>query len=228
VIEAIPEGNEIIIFEITEGIPCPGTPTVTYEGQTYNTIQIGTQCWMAENLNAGTMIPGVNEMTNNGIIEKYCYQNIATNCETYGGLYQWTEMMQYSITQGVQGICMVGWHLPTDAEWCTLTQFIDPTVNCNTIYEWTGTDVAIKMKSTTGWIFEGNGTNASGFTGLPGGYRDYYGVFLAIGSYGIFWTSTDVVNTNFSWHWDLNYWQTGISREYHGKFDGRSVRCVKD
>ncbi len=79
-------------------------------------------------------------------------------------------MMQYTTQQGTQGICPNGWHIPTDAEWCTLTQFIDPTVNCSTTGS-SGTDVGTKMKSTTGWNSGGNGTNTSGFTALPGGYR---------------------------------------------------------
>jgi hypothetical protein len=86
------------------------------DGQTYTTVQIGTQCWMKQNLNIGTVIPGANNMTNNSIIEKYCYNNSTANCTTYGGLYQWNEMMQYSITPGVQGICPASWHLPTDSE----------------------------------------------------------------------------------------------------------------
>lgn len=77
------------------------------DGQTYNTVLIGTQCWMAENLNIGTMINGSSDQTDNATIEKYCYNNKTANCDTYGGLYQWTEMMQYVMTEGAQGICPV-------------------------------------------------------------------------------------------------------------------------
>ena len=70
------------------------------------------------------MIQIYQEMTNNGIIEKYCYDNDPVNCATYGGLYQWDEMMQYTTQQGTQGICPAGWHLPTDAEWTILTDFL--------------------------------------------------------------------------------------------------------
>jgi len=77
------------------GLPCPGMPTVVYGGQTYNTVQIGTQCWLKENLNIGTKIPGTQNQANNGTIEKYCYNNDEANCAIYGGLYQWNEMMQY-------------------------------------------------------------------------------------------------------------------------------------
>jgi len=157
------------------------------DGQFYQTKQIGTQCWMAENLNLGTMISGTGNQTNNGTIEKYCYNNSTDNCDVYGGLYQWGEMMQYVTTPGVEGICPPtgGWHLPTDAEYCTLTQFIDPTVNCSTT-GWSGTDAGIKMKSTTGWYGGGNGTNTSGFTALPGGARNTNGSFTSISLIAIF------------------------------------------
>ena len=79
----------------TVSAPCPGTPTVYYAGQTYHTVQIGSQCWLVENINAGTMINGSQSQKNNGIIEKYCYNNNSANCATYGGLYQWAEAVQY-------------------------------------------------------------------------------------------------------------------------------------
>ena len=79
---------------------------------------------MAENLNVGTRISGSSNQTNNSIIEKYCYDDLEANCNTYGGLYQWDEAMQYSATEGVKGICPTGWHLPTDAEWTTLADFL--------------------------------------------------------------------------------------------------------
>jgi hypothetical protein len=84
------------------------------------TVTIGNQVWMTENLDVGTMITGVTDMTDNGILEKYCYDDDPANCAIYGGLYQWDEMMQYVNTGGVQGICPVGFHLPTDIEWQTL------------------------------------------------------------------------------------------------------------
>lgn len=84
-----PEENKTVTFQFATNIPCPGIPTVTYEGQTYNTIQIFSQCWLKENLNAGEMISSTQDMTNNGVIEKYCLSNNTSNCEIYGGLYQW-------------------------------------------------------------------------------------------------------------------------------------------
>jgi len=120
-----PELSSTYTFQFATNIPCPGTPTVEYEGQVYNTIQIFSQCWLKENLNVGTMIPGPQEMSNNSMIEKYCYNNEQDSCTKYGGLYQWGEMMQYTSQQGVQGICPSGWHLPTDEEWKVLEGAVD-------------------------------------------------------------------------------------------------------
>jgi uncharacterized protein (TIGR02145 family) len=197
------------------------------DNQTYTTVQIGTQCWMAENLNIGTMIPGSSFQTNNGTIEKYCYGNQTATCDVYGGLYQGGEMMQYGLGLGVKGICPDGWHLPTDAEYCTLTQFIDPTVNCG-VTGYSGTDVGTKMKSTTGWYGGGNGTNASGFNGLPGGYLNpNWGSFDQLTYNGFFWCSSGTY-TNPSWIRRL-YWDKGsINRDDYPESYGFSVRCVKN
>jgi uncharacterized protein (TIGR02145 family) len=213
----------------TEPVPpfqCGNPFTDVRDDQIYTTVQIGTQCWMAENLNIGTMITGTTEMTNNSIIEKYCYNNSTANCDVYGGLYQWNEMMQYSTTPGLQGICPANWHLPTDAEWCTLTQFIDPTVNCNTT-NWSGTDVGIKMKSTTGWNSGGNGTNTSSFTALPGGFRISDSNFSSLGDAALFLSSTEF-SSNSAWLWEFYYSNAFIIRYYSPKTYGFSVRCLQD
>jgi uncharacterized protein (TIGR02145 family) len=197
------------------------------DGQFYQTKQIGTQCWMAENLNIGTMIQGISNQTNNGIIEKYCYEDNITECDVYGGLYLWDEMMQYVTTPGVQGICPPtgGWHLPTDGEYCMMTQFIDPTVDCG-IFGWSGTDAGTKMKSTAGWYGGGNGTNASGFTALPGGERNANGIFNSLTQYGIFWSSSE--NPPNAWGRSLVYNLATILRCYDDKGHGYNVRCVKN
>jgi uncharacterized protein (TIGR02145 family) len=79
------------------------------DGQSYSTVLIGTQCWMAENLNIGTMLTGSGNQTDNNTIEKYCYHDSTSYCDTYGGLYQWNQMMQYDTIAGTQGICPSGW-----------------------------------------------------------------------------------------------------------------------
>ena len=77
------------------------------DSQSYNTVEIGTQCWMAENLNIGTRIDGSRKQTDNAILEKYCYGDNEANCDIYGGLYQWNEMMQYVTNQGARNL--PGW-----------------------------------------------------------------------------------------------------------------------
>ncbi|MCD4729535.1 MAG: hypothetical protein K8R74_02965 [Bacteroidales bacterium] len=194
--------------------------------QNYNTVKIGNQCWMAENLNIGAMIIGSNNQANNSTIEKYCLGNSTANCDTYGGLYQWDEMMEYSTTPGVQGICPTGWHVPTDTEWCTLENEVDAgTVSCSAT-GWRGIDAGGNLKSTTYWSSPNTGaTNSSGFTGLPGGCRHSSG-FSSLGNWAYFWTS----NENISQGWDrtLTYDSALVGRWPDGKTFGFSVRCLKD
>ena len=215
---------------------CGGS--ITYEGQSYNTVMIGNQCWMAENLNVGTMINstsgGTNndgEQTDNGTIEKYCYNDNTSNCDTYGGLYQWDEMMQYVTTGGAQGICPTDWHLPTDDEWKTLEGTVDTQYGVgdpewdNT--SWRGFDAGNHLKNTSGWYSSGNGDNNSGFTGLPVGYRGSSGSFNYLGKYGYWWSSTEYSGTN-AWNRYLNYDYDQVGRGNYYKAGGFSVRCLKD
>jgi uncharacterized protein (TIGR02145 family) len=149
-----PEENTTYTFQFATNIPCPGAPTVEYEGQVYNTIQIFSQCWLKENLNVGEMIPVTMEQSDNGTIEKYCYNNEPDSCAKYGGLYQWQEMMQYTAQQGAQGICPPGWHLPTDEEWKVLEGAVDSQYGIGNP-EWDendyrGYDAGTNLKSTSG------------------------------------------------------------------------------
>lgn len=228
VIEATPAGNENYVFDMSEGIPCPGLPAIVYEGQTYNTVQIGTQCWFRENLNVGMLLNGFYEQSNNGITEKYCYDNNTSNCDVYGGLYLWDEAMQYTTQPETQGICPSGWHIPSDEEVCTLTLFIDGTVDCIATVS-SGFDVGTKMKSTTLWYGNGNGTNASGFNALPSGFRyPYQNVFNSSTSTAIHWSSTELEWGFGVWCRNLDYANTGIMRSAYEKAYGFSVRCLKD
>lgn len=179
--------------------PCPGTPTVNYWLKTYHTVQIGNQCWLKENLDVGKMTQANQEQTNNGIWEKYCYQNDEKNCEIYGGLYQWDEAMEYSKTTGTIGLCPYGWHVPTEAEFQTLFET----------------------------VHYGNTLSSSGFSALNAGMRYYTGWFLGLHPY--FWSSTEsnsveaqsltLYNVNNSDHFSF-------SHEF--KVYGYSVRCIKD
>jgi len=204
------------------------------DGKTYTTVLIGSHCWMSQNLNIGTKIPGAQDQTNNQIIEKYCYNDDENNCNVYGGLYQWNEMMQYVTTPGVKGICPTGWHIPTDGEWCIVTQFLDPTVNCG-VGGWSGTNAGGKMKST-GTIEAGTGlwyspntgaTNESGFTAVPAGYRSYGGPFNGIGGNGYWWSSSES-GTHDAWSRYLSYYHSDVGRYGNHEDHGFSVRCLRD
>ena len=190
----------------------------------YAIVQIGTQWWMAENLNTGTKIPGATDMANNGIIEKYCYYNHESNCSVYGGLYQWDEMMQYVTTPGIQGICPTGWHIPTDSEWATLTTFLG------------GENVGGGKMKSTGTIEAGTGlwnspngwaSNESGFTAVPAGYRYNGGSFNYIGSFGFWWSSSEG-RTSGAWSRSMHYEFSNVYIGNSFKNGGFSVRCVRN
>ncbi|MEI7983848.1 MAG: FISUMP domain-containing protein, partial [Bacteroidota bacterium] len=211
-------GNERIVTNVF-GQPCPGIPSVTYEGKTYSTIFIGSQCWFKENLNVGTRINGSQEQTNNSIIEKYCYNDDEVNCNIYGGLYQWNEMMQYVSNEGAKGICPTGWHLPTDAEWTTLTTYLG------------GESVAggkMKEAGTAHWATPNTGaTNSSFFTALPVGCWYSNGNFSGQSWYANFCSSSQYDATN-KWYRSPNYSDEDVDRNYSNKADGNSCRCVQD
>jgi uncharacterized protein (TIGR02145 family) len=184
------------------------------DGQSYNTVQIGSQCWMAENLNYGVRINAGTDMLDNGIVEKYCYDDDPNNCDLYGGIYQWDEIMNHTILEGYRGICPEGWHVPSDADWCTLEQAVDPTINCTAIF-WRGTDGGTKLKSG----------GSSGFEGLLAGH-----IFMTsssqLGDFGYFWTSSEY-NEWWSVFRALGHTEARVRRHQFPKSYGYSVRCLK-
>jgi uncharacterized protein (TIGR02145 family) len=229
-----PDASGSYTFQFATNIPCPGIPTVIYEGQVYNTIQIFSQCWIKENMNAGTMVPGTQEMADNGILEKYCHSNVSDSCTKYGGLYQWGEMMQYDTLEGSQGICPPGWHLPTDEEWKVLEGSVDSQYGIgNGIWDLSGLrgfDAGKNLKTTTGWTNNGNGTDMFGFSAMPGSYRILPGTFDLTGNEGVWWTSS-AVDASRAWYVNIHFFSPKI-----GKWDdmwslkeyGFSARCIKD
>jgi uncharacterized protein (TIGR02145 family) len=210
-----------------------GVPIVdTRDGKRYTTILIGAQCWMSQNLNIGMMINGIDNQENNNIIEKYCYDNLESNCDIYGGLYQWNEAMQYSITQGVRGICPTGWHLPTDAEWTTLTDFVkNQSLNqCNSNRQYIAKAMAAKIlwNASSNNCAIGNDlslNNVTGFSALPGGYRS--GLFHDIGLYE-HWTNSSEYDTYHVWNRIMDYNSPLVFYSMDNKANGYSVRCVRD
>lgn len=166
------------------------------------------------------MIPSFNVMTANGVIEKYCYDNSPSNCVIFGGLYQWDEMMQYTYFQGIQGICPTGWHLPTNLEWTTLIIYLG------------GDNVAggkMKETGTTHWNPPNTGaSNISGFTSLPAGTRYNGGGTSHLGKYNFLWSSTQNDSYN-AWYIRPGYDYAGAGGgTYIDKWNGFSVRCLKD
>jgi uncharacterized protein (TIGR02145 family) len=216
------------------GFVCGKSIVDSRDDKIYPTILIGTQCWMARNLNVGARIDQSGNQANNSIIEKYCYSNSESNCDIYGGLYQWNEAMQYSTTPGIRGICPTGWHFPTDAEWTTLTDYVNsqPSYQCNSTSGW----IAKSMAATTLWNSSTNTcaignnlsqNNATGFSGLPGGDRYNNGGFGDVGYYGFWWTSSEY-SSYFAWYRYLYYYYPEVFRYYNSKECGFSVRCLRD
>jgi uncharacterized protein (TIGR02145 family) len=227
-----PETSNTYTFQFATNIPCPGTPTITYEGQVYNTIQIFSQCWLRENLNIGKMISGTEDQQNNDTIEKYCYNNELDSCTKYGGLYQWDEVMQYSIVASSQGICPSGWHIPSDKEWKVLEGSVDSQYGIgDPIWHYLGyrgLDAGANLKTTSGWKNEGNGTDLFGFSGLPGGFRDDNSSFDEVCEFGRWWSSTVYYLNDWAWYRNLYYYYPKVWRDLEFKKLGYSVRCLKN
>lgn len=207
------------------GLPYP------YAGQSYNTTQIGSQCWMAENLNAGAMIDSAVDQTDNGVIEKYCLANQPDSCAKYGGLYNWGEIMQYSTDSAAQGICPAGWHIPTDFELMVLEGTVDSQYGVGDPvwknYDWRGLDVAKKLKSQNGWYNNGNGTDDHDFSSLPSGLFYLYGSFGGSTRYAYLWSSTEL-NDVVAFRRMFDYSRDISHRYFSNKELGLPLRCIKD
>jgi uncharacterized protein (TIGR02145 family) len=181
---------------------------VTYDGKIYNTELIGEQCWLRENLDVGTMISSSTAQTNNSIIEKYCYGDDPNNCDIYGGLYQWNEAMQYVTTEGTQGICPPGWHIPSKADYQVLLDEV-------------GHDAQSLTEAGQGVPA---GTNYSGFSALFAGYFILSG-FGGLGISASIWTSTESAFPDAADYLAIgNITGFGTSLQE----SGFSIRCIKD
>ena len=168
------------------------------DGKVYKKITIDKQTWMAENLNYAA---------NSSV----CYENNTGNCEKYGRLYNWATAKM---------ACPAGWHLPSDAEWTTLTDNVG------------GSETAgKKLKSSAGWNDDegksGNGTDDFGFSALPAGYRGSVGDFGYAGYRGYWWSATEY-GAYDAWCRDMNYDDENVYRYNGNKASLFSVRCVKD
>jgi uncharacterized protein (TIGR02145 family) len=228
------EVDSVIFYKPTIEETTSGTFIDSRDGNEYNWVQIGDQVWMAENL---AYLPSVNMVADGSedaagsyyYVYGYDGTNVADakatdNYATYGVLYNWTAAMDGEASSttnpsGIQGVCPAGWHLPSDAEWTELTDYLG------------GTSVAggkLKETGTTHWASPNTGaTNETGFTALPGGNRGSNGTFGDIGGGGSWWSATEYGAT-YARRRDMNYGYSGVYRDRYSKEVGFSVRCVRD
>ena len=214
----------------------PGCAPVDFDGHTYAVVEIGGQCWFAENLrttvyaNGDTIPAGLTdgEWTSTTAGATAVYGEGSSSCSNYspdidaceeaqslaayGRLYNW-----YAVDDA-RGLCPAGWHVPTDGEWTELEDYI-------TSEGFAGTE-GTALKSTTGWSNNGNGTDDFGFSALPGGLRDYNGNFGNAGLYGSWWSSSPSVGD--VWYRYLSYYDPGVLRNDNVPRYGFSVRCLRD
>jgi len=187
-----------VVLLSVSAVNAQGSFTDARDGKTYRTVQIGGQTWMAENLNHQTD-------------KSVCYANEESNCQKYGRLYYWDDAMK---------ACPAGWHLPSDAEWTALTDFVG------------GREVAgTKLKSKTGWYTVKAykaATDDYGFSALPGGYGGSGGGFYNAGNYGYWWSATED-DAGYAW---LRSMSDNYEYVYRGNYNGKSrlfsLRCSQD
>ena len=229
-------------------LPCLGHETVTdYDGNVYNTVKIGGQCWMRENLRTTHYADGVEILVGNtpSFDTAHCYypNGSLSNVPTYGYLYNWSAVMYGMASSdlnpsGVQGICPTGWHLPSDVEWTQLTEYVSsvPAYLCGE----DTTRIAKALSAKGGWVVYSNDTNdcyvgsydsldnnITGFSAYPAGsYDPYNEVFYSnFGLQTSFWSVTEYSQTE-TWHRAIGNYETYVNRGYTGKDYALSVRCV--
>jgi len=217
--------NKIALGSTTPGLTDPR------DGNTYRTVKIGEQVWMAENLRflPGVTGPGTGSKTT-PYFYVYGYDGIyvddakaTANYNIYGVLYNWPAAMNEATSSdanpsGVQGVCPSGWHLPSDAEWTQLTDYL-------------GTRVAggkLKASGTTLWDPPNPGANnETGFSAFPGGYRNADGTFVSMGEDADFWSASEY-NTSHAWFRNIHFNDNDVGRNKYPRQTGFAVRCVKD
>ena len=207
------------------------------DGNAYKIVKIGDQWWMAENLKTtkysngdliGSTIPTTLDISGE-FSPKYQWANNGneSNVDIYARLYTW-----YAVTDN-RGVCPTGWHVPSDAEWTSLTGYL---TNNGYGFEGSGSDIAKSLAAKTGWnadVTPGNvgndqsNNNASGFTALPSGYRYSSGNFIVIGTFTGLWSSTEF-NTINAWYRGIYSNNKSLLRSTANKKDAGPIRCIKD
>lgn len=197
---------------------CGDTLIDIRDGKKYPTVEIGSQCWMAANLDIGTRIIGTKNPSDNDTIEKYCWGDSPDSCLVHGGLYTWDEMMDYTTYEGSRGICPQGWHIPSDNEIKELERALGmDSATAELANVWRGTDQGTQIK-------EGG---SSGLEVKLSGARVSTGSYMAINSYAYIYSSTE--SGSNAWRRCLRTSDTQVGRfNTFPKTYGFSVRCVKD
>lgn len=191
-----------------------GSFTDPRDGQVYKTTTIGTQTWMAQNLNYATA-------------SSYCYDKDFASCSKYGRLYTWAAAVGQSddscgygklcvFTEKVQGVCPPDWHIPALAEFETLFSAMGNPAS-----------IGKRLKSSSGWSYKGSGNDKYGFSALPAGYRYVNGHFLDQGTSTFFWCS-ETDGNYFACSMNIIFSNDYVTISFESKSDGFSVRCVKD
>ena len=199
-----------------------------YQGYDYETVQIGEQCWFAENLrsekyeNGEVIMAGLNDEdwanSTSGAVASF--DNSLDSLAVYGRLYNW-----YAVNDS-RGLCPNGWYVPTDDEWKVLEIYLGMSVEEVDEVNWRGSDQGIQLKSSEGWKEDGDGTNVTGFTALPGGWRTPGGAFVDTYGNGYWWSST--ASNSEAWSRHMDWIDSGVYRKTHSKNRGESVRCIQD
>ncbi|MCL2282256.1 MAG: fibrobacter succinogenes major paralogous domain-containing protein [Fibromonadales bacterium] len=212
--------DETPLSSSAEEIPLSSSSSMEEESQTYKTVLIGSQTWMAENLNYD--VPG--DTTD------VCYDNKENNCAAYGRLYSWATAMNLDpscnsstcanqIQSPHRGICPAGWHVPSDAEWATLINFAGGASTAGT-----------KLKTTSGWNAHetyGNGTDNYDFSALPGGLGYSGGSFSNVSNFGFWWSAGEDTNS-LAYIRGMYYSSEIVLWDYYDKSFLLSVRCLLD
>ncbi|MEI7662217.1 MAG: FISUMP domain-containing protein, partial [Bacteroidota bacterium] len=179
------------------------------DNRSYPTILIGSQCWLAKNLNYGTMISSASTQDDNCVVEKYCPGDMASGCATFGGFYQWDELMAFDASPGAQGLCPPGWHVPAVAEWLTLLNYYGQQ-----------SQAGLSLKAPA----------PGGFNALLSGilYQNNTWALLSGGvSATFFWTSTASGALQAVSH-GLNNLNASVSDYPANRGNGMAVRCLHD
>ena len=246
--------SDLIVFLSFYGNEWPIVPefncgeTVTHQDYAYQTVQIGDQCWFAENLRSthyanGDMIqtnlsdsawgsyPAVGRTTIYGYGEDCLDNSVDIDaCDTVQSLLSYARLYNWYAVSDARNVCPSGWHVPSDDEWMELEVALGMGTEEAASISWRGTDQGDQLKTTSGWYFnsfwDGNGTDSSGFSALPGGLRYSHGAYATGGASGYLWSVTG--SFQMAWYRRLSDTKSTVFRNNTNPFNGFSVRCLKD